>query len=108
MEYKLYNENAGVKRAEFLKSELGSDFEVKLSKITKTGEPLFFIEIENYHQKVYANEVQDKVEFFFIINTDEEEFSGKGETISDAMKDLKEKIQKNIQHSLSLLKLLNF
>lgn len=51
--------------------------------------------------------MQDKDEFFFVIYTDEEEFSGKGETISDAMIDLKEKIQKSIQHSLSLLKLLN-
>ena len=107
MENKVYNKNEGVKRVEFLKSELGSDFEVKLSKITRTGDPLFFIEIENYHQKIYAYEVQDKDDFSFVVSTDEEEFSGKGETISDAMIDLKEKIQKSVQHSLSLLKLLN-
>lgn len=107
MKKKLYNEKEKVKRLDFLKSTLNSEWEISESKVIKTGEPIFFIEFENYQKKIYGHEVEyENGKLVFIVSTDKDEFSGTGETLDEAISDMKEKIEKSIQDSTSLLKLL--
>lgn len=105
---KFYNEKNGLNRAQLLKSELSSEWEIALSKVVKKGEPLFFIELENYKKNIYGSEIEyENGKIVFLVSTDKDEFSSTGETVNEAFLHLKENIEKNIEKSESLLKLLN-